>query len=117
MKAVRTLFTAVAAVVILALAGMPALAQDAQKPAKKAKQEKTVLEGKLNINTATAEQLCMLPGISEKKAGAIIEYRTNNGSFKTLADIMKVKGIKEKKVEKFKDYIIFEGESTLKKKG
>ncbi|MEI6125431.1 MAG: helix-hairpin-helix domain-containing protein [Pseudomonadota bacterium] len=111
MKKERTLFIAVAAAVIMAFVVMPAMAQEAAKPAKA---KKPAVEGKVNINTATAEQLMLLPGVSAKKAEAVIEHRTKNGKFKTLEDLMKVKGIKQKRVDKLKDYIIFEGETTLK---
>lgn len=111
MKKGRTLFIAVAALVGMAFIVMPAMAQEAAKPAK---EKKPAVEGKVNINTATAEQLMMLPGVSAKKAEAIIEYRTKSGKFKTLEDLMKVKGIKQKRVDKLKDYILFEGETTLK---
>lgn len=110
MKAVRIL---VAVMVVLAFAIAPAIAQDAQP----AQPKKPKIEGKLNINTATAEQIDMLPGMSKKKAQAVIDYRTANGKFKTVDDLMKVQGIKQKTVDKIKDYIIFEGETTLKRKG
>ena len=63
------------------------------------------ISGKININTATAEQLTELNGIGEVKANAIIEYRNNFGNFISLEEIMNVKGIGEKTFEKIKDYI------------
>ena len=60
---------------------------------------------KININTASAEELDRLPGIGKTKAQAIIEYRNQNGTFKTPEDIEKVKGIKAGSYEKLKDYI------------
>ena len=60
---------------------------------------------KININTASAEELDRLPGIGKTKAQAIVDYRNQNGSFKNLEDIEKVKGIKAGSYEKLKDYI------------
>ena len=40
--------------------------------------------GKININSATAEELSMLPGIGSTYANSIIEYRLNNGNFTAL---------------------------------
>lgn len=55
--------------------------------------------GRININTATKEQLMTLPGIGEVYAKRIIEYRTLNGPFKTISDITKVEGIGTKRFE------------------
>jgi competence protein ComEA len=71
-------------------------------------------QGKININTATAEQLTLLPGIGEVTANAIVAYRTANGNFASVEDILNVKGIGEKTLEKIKDFIVLEGETTLK---
>ena len=63
-------------------------------------------EGKVNINTATVEELKTLKGVGEKKAEAIIEYRKKNGSFKTKEDLMKVRGIGKKLLESFEERIV-----------
>ncbi len=60
---------------------------------------------KVNINTADAAALMTLPGIGEAKASLIIEYRTKNGRFGTIEDIMKISGIKEGMFNKIKDRI------------
>ncbi len=61
--------------------------------------------GLININTATQSELATLPGIGEGIAGKIIKYRDENGSFKSIEDIMKVSGIKDKLFSKIKDQI------------
>ena len=63
-------------------------------------------DGKVNINTATVEELKTLKGVGEKKAEAIIEYRKKNGSFKTKEDLMKVHGIGKKLFESFQERIV-----------
>ena len=63
-------------------------------------------EGKVNINTATVEELKTLKGIGEKKAEAIIEYRKQNGSFKSKEELMKVRGIGKKLYESFQERVI-----------
>lgn len=52
------------------------------------------VSGKVNINSAGAEELMTLPGIGEVRALAIIEYRETYGKFENIEDIMNVKGIK-----------------------
>lgn len=61
--------------------------------------------GKININTASAEELKTLSGIGESKANDIISYREEHGSFKSPEDIMKIQGIKEGIYNKIKDKI------------
>lgn len=59
----------------------------------------------VNINTATITELTKLNGIGESKAQAIIDYRNANGPFKTIEDILNVKGIGEKIYDKIKEFI------------
>jgi competence protein ComEA len=58
----------------------------------------------VNLNTATLEQLETLPGVGKKKAAAIIEYRTKNGKFKSVDDLVNVKGVGKKMLEKIKKH-------------
>lgn len=61
--------------------------------------------GKININSATKEELMTLSGIGEARAESIIAYREENGPFQTVEDIMLVSGIKESAFAKIKDRI------------
>ena len=72
------------------------------------------VEGKVNINTATEAQIALLPGIGPKLATEVVNYRTNSGGFKTVEDIKKVSGVGDKKFEKIKDFVVLEGETTIK---
>jgi len=62
-------------------------------------------DGKININVADITKLQEIPGIGPVTAQKIIEYRENNGKFKTIDEIKKVNGIGEKTYENIKDYI------------
>jgi competence protein ComEA len=59
----------------------------------------------VNLNTATATQIATLPGIGDKAAQRIIEYREKNGGFKKIEELMNVKGIGEKSFLKLKPLI------------
>ena len=63
------------------------------------------VNSRININTASKEQLVTLPGIGESRAGDIISYRSKHGSFKSIDDIKNVPGIKDGAFSKIKDYI------------
>ncbi|WP_134700112.1 helix-hairpin-helix domain-containing protein [Ammoniphilus sp. YIM 78166] len=60
---------------------------------------------RVNINTATAEELDQLPGIGAVKAAAIVEYREKQGRFEREEDLKKVTGIGDKLFEKVKEQI------------
>lgn len=63
---------------------------------------------KININTASKEELMTLSGIGEVKAQAIITYRQSQGAFSQIRDLMKVEGIKEGSYKKIQDDICVE---------
>ena len=62
-------------------------------------------DGKVNLNTATKEELQTLPGIGEAKAQSIVAWREEHGSFTQIEDIMKIEGIKEGVFSKIKDSV------------
>lgn len=62
-------------------------------------------DGKVNLNTATKEELQTLPGIGEAKAQSIVAWREEHGSFTQIEDIMKIEGIKEGVFSKIKDCV------------
>jgi competence protein ComEA len=57
----------------------------------------------VNLNNATAAQIASLPGIGPKTADLVVQYRTKNGPFKKIEEIMNVRGIGEKSFLKIKD--------------
>ncbi len=59
----------------------------------------------INLNTASAAELAGLKGIGEKKAQAIVAYREQNGSFKTVDDLTQVKGIGPKLLEQLRPQV------------
>ncbi len=63
---------------------------------------------KININTASVEELDKLPGVGPSIAKAIVDHRTKNGLFKQIEDINDVKGIGDALFEKIKDQITVE---------
>jgi competence protein ComEA len=64
------------------------------------------MAAKVNINTATVEQLTTLPGVGEAIAQAIVDYRDNNGAFRSADDLLQVKGIGEKKLEGIRGMVV-----------
>ena len=65
--------------------------------------------GRININTATVDQLSLLPDIGPKIAQRIIDYREENGSFSSIEELLLIKGIGKKRLEELRDYITLGG--------
>jgi len=59
--------------------------------------------GKININTADKQTLICIPGVGEKLAERILDYRNTQGPFASLEELMKIKGITSKKYSKIKE--------------
>ena len=60
---------------------------------------------KININSATIEELDTLPGVGEATANKILNYRNENGKFNSIEEIKNVNGIGDKKYEEITDLI------------
>ena len=67
------------------------------------------VEGKINVNNATAEELTTLPGIGEKLSQRIIAYRNEHGPFLHESDLKNVSGIGDAKLDAIIDYITLGG--------
>ena len=63
----------------------------------------------VDLNAATKEQLIALPGIGEKPAQKILDYRDSNGGFQDVFELMEVNGIGEKKMEALLPYLVVGG--------
>jgi competence ComEA-like helix-hairpin-helix protein len=93
------------ALLLTAFLGTAALADEAPAAA-----------GVVNINTASASELTLLPRVGEKGAQRIVDYRKEHGAFKKPADLMQVKGIGAKTFELMAPYVVVDGKTTLSTK-
>ena len=79
-------------------------------PSKSAHRE---LTGKVNINTATEDQLMLLPTVGPAKAERIVTWRKKNGGFKRTADLRHVKGFGYKTFKRLEPFLDIKGDTTL----
>jgi len=82
-----------------------------EPPAKKSNRKQVT--GKLNLNTATEEQLLLLPTVGPAKAERIVAWRKKNGGFKRTADLRHVKGFGYKTFKKLEPFLDIKGDTTL----
>ena len=61
--------------------------------------------GKVDLNNATIDELCLLPGVSEITAQKIIDYREKEGPFRKVEDLCNISGISQGKLEQIQDFI------------
>ena len=94
----------------IAAAAQPADDPD-DAPAKKSNRKQ--IAGKLNLNTASEEQLMLLPTVGPAKAERIVTWRKKNGGFKRIADLRRVKGFGYKTFKKLEPFLDIKGDTTL----
>lgn len=70
-------------------------------------------DGVVNINTADRGQLQLLPGVGETVADRIIAFRESNGAFESVDELVAVKGIGEKSLDKLRPWLTTKGDTTL----
>ena len=87
----------------VALAAFPSLGDD-----------QAGLTGVVNLNTATVEELQLLPGIGEARARAVIAMRKERGGFKSVNDLLLVKGIGKAGLDRLRSHLTVSGKSTAK---
>lgn len=103
MRLARALALALLASVSLALTAVAAPAED---PA-------TKLTGVVNLNTATADELELLPGIGAARAQAVIGLRKQRGGFKSVDELKDVKGIGDTALERLRPFVRIDGKTTV----
>jgi competence protein ComEA len=69
--------------------------------------------GVINVNTASQDQLTMLPLIDDQLAINIVDYRNTNGPFNSLDDLMNVKGMTQEKLDQIRPYLVLQGDTTF----
>jgi comEA protein len=74
------------------------------------------LVGVVNVNTATPDELQLLPGIGPGRARAIVEYRTQHGPFEKVEDLLGVTGIGAKALERMRPHVALNGKTTAERK-
>lgn len=90
--------------IILTTMCVSAFAADAQSAAP---------SGVVNINSADAAQISLLPRVGMKAAQRVVDYRTEHGPFRKATDLMQVKGFGDKTFERINPYITVDGKTTL----
>jgi comEA protein len=68
--------------------------------------------GVVNVNTATSEELQLLPGVGESRARAIVEARKARGGFKSVEELVEVKGIGSSLLEQIRPFLVVNGKTT-----
>ena len=70
------------------------------------------MTGVVNVNTASVQELQLLPGIGESRAQAMVELRKLRGGFKSLDELKQVKGIGDASLERLRPHVRLQGKTT-----
>jgi len=106
MKINRSIVATVSALTCALLLGVSAPSHAAEASKKSTTHAASpALVAPVNINTANVDVLATLNGIGEKKAAEIVAYREANGKFSKVEDLLNVKGIGEKTLEKNRPHL------------
>jgi competence protein ComEA len=95
---------------VVGLAVHPSDLPDAPRAPKTSRKEMT---GKINLNTATEDQLMLLPSVGPAKADRIVAWRKKNGAFRRTADLRRVKGFGYKTFKRLEPFLDIKGDTTL----
>lgn len=104
-RATRVGALAVASILALVLGVATAVASAEEVPD---------MRGTVNVNTASLEELTLLPGIGESRAKALIETRKRLGGFKSVDDLLEVKGIGDASLERLRPHVTTQGKTTAR---
>src|SRR5262245_333452 len=99
----------VATLLVLGVAGLVIagpVAADAAKTTPATRTAKTAPATKINLNSASAEQLSTVPGLGPKLAERIVEHRQKEGAFRSVQELMNVKGVGEKNLARIQGYLV-----------
>ena len=104
----KRLMVILVAITSLTCIASPVLAAAEPVSTTTAAKDSATVANLINVNTAPAVEIEKLPGVGKKSAAAIVAYRTEKGKFKTPKDLLKVKGIGKKTLEKIQNLVSFE---------
>ena len=76
--------------------------------------EGPALRGVVNVNTATIVELQLLPGVGEARAAAIISTRKSRGGFKSVEELVEVRGIGDALLENLRPFVRLSGKTTAR---
>jgi competence protein ComEA len=94
-----------------ALLAVPTLANAAKETAPSV----VSLIGVVNVNTASIDELQLLPGVGESRARAILALRKDQGGFRSVDQLVEVKGIGESLLERMRPHVTLQGKTTAHK--